>query len=133
MCVPAKAALAVALARAAADYLDWFKSPHGAFSVQITDCDGFGFGVPVRVWPEAAAPPAAEAPDGAGRRGRWLSPQEEAIVAALRRLSGYQSAEAIALALARPCDNRFKAVLTNLADREILESLSGSGYRIAPS
>lgn len=66
----------------------------------------------------------------AAPRGRWLSPLEERILVALE---GGEWRSSGALASLVGCDEpeRLKPILTNLVDRELLESAPGKGYKLA--
>jgi hypothetical protein len=68
---------------------------------------------------------ALPAPPRSGQ-GRWLSPTEEAIVGALT--SDWQTGQQIAERAGLSRSSFFNAVLSNLAEREVIES-SRSGYR----
>lgn len=83
-----------------------------------------GFDVSPRQWP-------GEAPAATAQRGLWLSHLERRIVDCLAGRGGHMSGEAVAQALGEPYQHRLKAILTNLCDREVIEVLPGSGYRLA--
>jgi hypothetical protein len=80
---------------------------------------------PAPALPPPVRPP--EIPEGA----LWLSPMEQRVVTYLAgRWPGWTCAESIAAAVSECYGNRFKAILTALSDRRILEACSGSGYRL---
>jgi hypothetical protein len=74
--------------------------------------------------PGAGCPPPPDAPNP---RWRWLSPTEEEILAVLSS-TDWKTGEQIAHLLKRTLTSAFRAVITNLADREIVEA-SSRGYR----
>lgn len=77
-----------------------------------------------------AARPTPERPAVIRTAWKWLSPLEEKVVEAVDE-NEYRSSECVARRVgARLCDG-FRAVLTNMADRGILEPLAGKGYRLA--
>lgn len=85
-------------------------------------------------WDAPAPPPPEppEPPEQPARVGRWLAPLGERIVALLAARPGrWVTSSALAAALGEPHGQRFKAHLTCLVDREILEARPGSGYRLA--
>lgn len=71
-------------------------------------------------------------PAGIPAGARWLSPICEQIVA---HLDSHRDRWVKSMELARAVEaehgNRFRAILTNLVDRRILEARPGLGYRIA--
>jgi hypothetical protein len=62
-------------------------------------------------------------------RGRWLSPEEELIVKALA--SGeWRTGQEIADATRQPKNNTFYGLLSNLVERDVIESSTRHGYRL---
>lgn len=82
-----------------------------------------GLDLKVPRWPAAAE--AEEAP-----RGLWLSPLEQRVVDYLAGRATWATGEAIATAIGEQYQHRLKAILTNLADRQIIEPQTGLGYRL---
>jgi hypothetical protein len=72
--------------------------------------------------------PADAAPNP---RWRWLSHTEEEILAVVSATE-WKTGEEIAHALKRTLTSAFRAVITNMAEREILEA-SSRGYRFRPA
>lgn len=82
---------------------------------------------PVPHWGAPPKPPPESPPPGYRR----LSPLEERIVAAADPAE-YRSSERLAELCGVKCSDGFKAILTNLADADVIEPLSGKGYRLSP-
>src|SRR5262245_13273771 len=69
-------------------------------------------------------------------RGKWLSPLGQRIVdyvAGAGLGTEYVKGEVIANALGEPYQHRFKALMADLVERDALDALSGSGYRLMPA
>jgi hypothetical protein len=84
---------------------------------------------------DAPAPAAAglpPRPPGVPAGARWLSPLGERVVAFLAgRGRAWTPAEAIAKALGEVLSHRLRNALAGLAERGILETHAGLGYRLA--
>ncbi len=118
-----RACTEAALARAAADLLDYLQSRHGPFSVRITDCDGFAVIVPVRVWPEPLPP----APPPAG--GRPFSSLESKIVNGLSGRGWMVTADLAALIGEEPSPE-FRCLVRNLGEAGVIETSQKHGLRL---
>lgn len=59
---------------------------------------------------------------------KWLSPTEEALLRAVRPSPEWKTAEILASEAGLPCDRDLKAILRNMVDRNLLESMTGRGY-----
>lgn len=83
--------------------------------------------------PHPMTEPSTPPPPTVAHDGLWLSPIEEKILDFLaKQPAQHFSSDAIAAAVGAKCSDGFKALLTNLADRKLIEPLSGKGYRIRP-
>jgi hypothetical protein len=80
--------------------------------------------------PSCAGCPGRCGPAAAPRRGRFFSPLEEQILSALSK-GGWLSSNQLAEALKLADSEKLKSILTNLVDREVIESMPGRGYRLA--
>jgi hypothetical protein len=69
-------------------------------------------------------------PPGVPAGALWLSAIGTRVIAYLAA-AGHAKGEAIADAVGQPHAHRFKSLLTDLADRGILDSSAGHGYRCA--
>jgi hypothetical protein len=77
-------------------------------------------------WPEETA--MAPRP-----RGKWLSPLEQRVFDFLGgRGFDWTPGEAIARELDEPYQHRFKAIMSNLVEREVIDMNPGQGYRRFP-
>lgn len=93
------------------------------FEVEIR-CKTVRIVIPCDEWPETPAQTEAA-------KGLWLSPLERRIVDFLAGRGGeWTRGEDVAAGLGEPHQHRFKALMTNLVDREVLESGSGAGFRV---
>jgi hypothetical protein len=96
-----------------------------AFKVKVEWAEGKHL---IACGPEWPAEPNASRPP----QGKWLSPLEQRIVDYLRDREGWTRTEAVAEALEEPHQHRFKAIVANLAERLVIEALSGQGIRLTP-
>jgi hypothetical protein len=116
--------------RILSDVMEWMRY-HGvcdtAYSLQLKYEGGGHIWESGEDWPEAAA--AAPKP-----AGKFLSPLGQRIVDYLRgRGTEYTPGKQIAADLEEGYSQRFQGVLTDLVDRDVLDSLSSAGYRLMPA
>ena len=116
-----------ALLQAAARALSCVTAATGVIEVIVYGTDGTEIQV-------SGAPPAGElftptAPPAGGEAWLWLSPTEKAILGVAD--DRWQPAEQIAALAGIPFSGELKPILRNMVERNILESASGRGYRLA--
>jgi len=118
----------VRLLAAAATFLRQQGYEDGHYRLRL-DLDGIK-------WTLTGGPEWPEEPDVMLRqRGQWLSPLEQRIVDYLSdRGTECTTAERIAAALGEPCQHRFKAIIANLVERQVIDNNvgPGGGYRLLP-
>jgi hypothetical protein len=81
--------------------------------------------------PGSAATPPSPLPLTIPPDSRWLSPLSERIVVVLTG-AGWLTADEIGAKLERAPDSRFRGILWDMVERNILESDNRKGYRLRP-
>lgn len=105
-----------------AEYLRFEGLPEVRFEVKIRT-QSVQITIVCEEWPEPTNSPNDT------QKGSWVSPIERRILDYLSGRADWTPGETIAQSLGEPYQHRFKAILTNLVDRSILEAATGSGYR----
>lgn len=116
--------------RIVSDVRDWMREAglaDLAFKLRLK-YDGGG-----HLWESDSDWPAAE-PPASRPAGKFLSNLGQRIVDYLRgRGLEYTSAKVIAEELGESNTQRFQGLLTDLVEREVLDSLTSGGYRLMPA
>lgn len=92
-------------------------------------CEGCSGSAGPRITSVRRVPLMPAVPDGFPAGAQWLSPLEAKIMDALSA-GGWMASDRIAEKIGERFGDGFKAILTNLADRGLLESRPGAGYRL---
>jgi len=113
------------LVAAAAALRDWV--PDGTPFIVKVEANGFRLEAESQgEWPEDTSA-ALE------RRGRWVSYLEQRVLDFLAgRPDVWSTGEEIAAALREQHQHKFKAILANMVEREIVECIQGRGYKPLP-
>ena len=124
---------------AAARYLSFLGTFRRPFVVSIS-CDDEEHRLSCTHWPAAGpasspppvtTPPPKPPPADVNPDALWLSPLERRIVDFLAtRGAEWTRGEDVAAAVGEPFRHAFKAIITNLAERKIIETANGRGCRL---